>query len=132
MIMMLLLPGDLNVNKKTLVCYMSKTLLEKVFYFLLQSVIFFMLDYEQILMHLHHRIMKRKSFSLSIDVFISCGLSGNEGTIPASCKAFLSAFFCVTSSLTSGSHLDPIFLLVSCSKFPLEENMHDLCRRVSK
>jgi len=83
-------------------------------------------------MHLHHRIMRRKSFSLSIDVFILCGLSGNEGTIPASCKAFLSMFFCVTSSLTSGSHLDPIFLLVSCSKLTLEENMDDSCSRVSK
>jgi len=71
---------------------MFNTLLEKVFYFLLQSVIFFMLDYEQILMHLHHRIM-RKSFSLSIDVFISCELSGNEGSIPAFCKAFFLCSF---------------------------------------
>ena len=99
---------------------MSNTLVEKVFYFLLQSVIFFMLDYEQILMHLHHRIMRMKSFSLSIDVFISCVLSGNEGTISASCKAFPSTFLCVTYSQTSCSHLDPIFLLVSCSKLPLE------------
>jgi hypothetical protein len=59
---------------------MSSTLLEKVFHFLLQSVIFFMLGYEQILMYLYHRIMNRKSFSLSIDVFISCELSGNEGS----------------------------------------------------
>jgi len=82
-------------------------------------------------MHLHHRIVRRKSFSLSVDVFISYGLSGNEGTITASRKAFLSALFCVTSSLTSGSHLDPILLLVSSSKLPLEENMHNSCSRVS-
>lgn len=83
-------------------------------------------------MHLHHRIMRRKSFSLSIDVFISCGLFGNEGIISASRKAFRSTFFCVTSSLTSGSQLDPIFVLVSCSELPLEENMHNSCSRVSK